>query len=1164
MPSLDRDRRKELERTIRLARRVAEDGARKAIEQLAVHNHEPWDSLTAPQRTLRVRLRAHGRQIGDFRDDKRGTQTIDHLIRECAYEQWHRMLFARFLAEADLLIEPLTGVPITLSEARELAREKSRDWLDLASDYAVRMLPQLFRRDDPVLDITLPLEAWSKLEDLLEGLAREVFLADDSLGWVYQFWQADRKDEVNRSNAKFGDEELPAVTQIFTEDYMVRFLLHNTLGAWWAARVLEKKPELAISAQSEDELRLECRVGEIEWTYLRFVREEVTAEAEPRWRPAAGAYSGWPKRSQDITILDPCMGSGHFLASALPILVAMRMDEERLTHSSAVEAVLRDNLFGLEIDPRCSQIAAFNLALTAWRAIGHKQLPQLSIACSGLAIGVAKAEWLELAMGAGEVSDPTASRDLFGMEENLLTVGISARVKNGLDRLYDLFAKAPWLGSLIEPRRSESDIFHVEFASLEPHLASILQTNGHNQLSEMAVAAQGLTKAIELLMRQFTLVVTNVPYLARKKQDAVLADYCNEHYPAARANLAMCMLERCLAFCESGGSAAVVAPQNPLFLGLYKKLREKLLKTTKWDMVMRLGTKAFQTPMWDLGVALILLTRSQRPRNVTFAGGDVCDSKTAADKAIALRSNRLLAVSQNAQIETPGAAIVFEHSADVPLLSELVDFGQGSHTGDSAHFHRYFWELPQIFSAAEPWLNDPRPGELWSARALVSVVAVDDSRLKEERGVRINGQNVWGRRGVAINKMGSFAPIIYTGEVFDDNVGVLATDDDSVAAALLCYIESGEYVRELRKIDQALKVTAATLTKVPFDLERWHSAALGRYPNGLPPARCDDPAQWIFSGDPATSKHPLQTAVARLVGYEWPRQTGSTFVGYPMLGSDALQKHAERDGIVCLSAIAGKSSAEERLVALLADAFGSSWSAGKLAGLLKDIGFVEKSLGDWLRDGFFLQHCELFRQRPFVWHIWDGRRDGFHALVNYHHLSGPAGQARRTIEKLMFSYLGDWIDRQRAEQRANREGADSRLAASEFLRSELAKILDGESPYDIFVRWKQLHEQPIGWEPDISDGVRVNVRPFVRARPFGARGTNCILRVTPKLRWDKDRGSEASRERFDYPWFWECDGKTKDFQGGPRFDGVRWNDLHYSRAFKQFARERRAATSVAL
>jgi hypothetical protein len=292
MASLSRELRRELERVVIKARGVTESGARKALESLAVHHHEPWTSMTGPLRALRNRLRAHGRQLGDRLDQKRGTQGIDHLVQECAYEHWHRMLFARFLAECDLLIEPETAVAISLDECRELAMERGVDWLTLATEFAVLMLPQIFRPNDPVLEITLPPETRLALEELLKSLATDIFLSQDSLGWVYQFWQTEKRDEINASGDKIGADEVAPVTQLFTEDYMVLFLLHNTIGAWWAGRFLASDPDLANGAKSEDDVRRLCAVGDVRWDYLRVVRE-----TDGQWRPAAGKFDGWPQQA---------------------------------------------------------------------------------------------------------------------------------------------------------------------------------------------------------------------------------------------------------------------------------------------------------------------------------------------------------------------------------------------------------------------------------------------------------------------------------------------------------------------------------------------------------------------------------------------------------------------------------------------------------------------------------------------------------------------------------------------------------------------------------------------------------------------------------------------------------------------------------------------------
>ena len=640
MTSLARDLRKELEKTVKQARRVAEAGARKAVEQLGVGESDAPKHLTADQRALRNRLRAHGRQLGDRRDAKAGTQATYRLVQECAYEHWHRMLFARFLAETDLLIEPSSGVAITLDEVQELAREKATDWLELASDYAERMLPQIFRRGDPVLDISLPPETRSELEDLLKNLPQAVFEADDSLGWVYQFWQAEKKEEVNKSETKIGADELPAVTQLFTEDYMVLFLLHNTLGAWWAGKMLAENPSLSTSAESEDELRRACKVGDIDWGYLRFVRDKNENGTEGPWRPAAGVFDGWPKVAKELTVFDPCVGSGHFLVFALPILVALRIAEQGLGQAAAVEAVLRDNLFGLEIDSRCTQIAAFNLAFAAWRRVGYRSLPQLNLACSGLGIGVTKAEWMKLAEKAATAADPAAKRDLLGTEVNLLTAGLEARVKNGLEALYDLFGKAPWLGSLIDPRRASGDIFSEGFDKLEPLLGAILAAADLAEAHEMAVAAKGMAKAAELLAREFVLVVTNVPYVGNRKFDPTLKASLFDKFPNAKADLAAAMQARIRGYLLPHGSAGIVTKHETLYQQSFVQLRELHLKERSYRFVVALGEHAFESAQAaGAFIAFTLFDTGALPPEDRLSLLDITGAKTPAEKSALIKKS---------------------------------------------------------------------------------------------------------------------------------------------------------------------------------------------------------------------------------------------------------------------------------------------------------------------------------------------------------------------------------------------------------------------------------------------------------------------------------------------------------------------------------------------
>jgi hypothetical protein len=1121
--SLSKDHRKLLEKVTAAARVLAESACRAALENLAVHEKEYRAHMGVEQRRLRNRLRARGLALGDKRDERSGIQDIGHLTELAAYEHWHRLLFTRFLTENHLLItdEANGSVPVTLEECEELAPELgARDGLDLACRFAGLTLPGVFRRDDPVLDLPVAINDQVELRKLLASLPSECFLADDALGWTYQFWQARRKDQINKSGKKIGANELAPVTQLFTEDYMVEFLLHNTLGAWWTGKIGP------IKAGSEEEARalaaLPSRDGvpAISWTYLRFVQEETIKS----WLPAAGTFDGWPKSASLIRLLDPCMGSGHFLVFALPLLVRLRMEEEKLSAQAAVFAALKENLHGLELDERCTQIAAFNVALTAWKLGGYQALPSLNLACSGLAPVATEAEWTALA-------------------------GDNSLARNGMAHLHRLFKDAPVLGSLINPRAQSRSLFVAEFHELAPLLSAALAQSKNqkgkfeNDAAELAVIAQGLAKAAELLAGQFTLVITNVPYLGAKKQDDVLKEYCELVHPKAKADLATCFVERCLDFCSKYGSTTLITPQNWLFLGSYKKQREHLLKAETWNLLARLGPGAFETISGEVVNAIFFtLTHTEPAFGKMLRGLDASSPRTVEEKAATLAtSGKVTTVIQAGQLDNPDARISFGESSELPLLSKYAFSMRGIVSGDRDYWYRQFWEIPVKSESWRPLQSTIEKRMHFGGREQIVNWSTGG------RGMLRPGttNRAYGRFGVVLGQMGVLPAAIYTGELYDNNTGVVISHDIAHILAIWCFCSSADFNESVRKIDQALKVTNASLVKVPFDLAYWQGVAAEKYPNGLPKPHSDDPTQWLFNGHPVGSTQPLHVAVARLLGYRWPRQTGSSFPDCPALGPDGLESFADEDGIVCLPPINHMQPAATRLRQLLADAHRSLLYDERAlitsAGLK---GSKSKTLEDWLRDEFFEQHAKLFHGRPFIWHLWDGRPDGFHALVNYHKLDHAA------LQKLTYSYLGDWIRRQDEDAKADKPGAAERLGAARTLQAKLAAILEGEAPLDIFVRWKPLKEQARGWRPDLNDGVRQNIRPFLLAGDVGKKGAGLFRAVPLKLQ-DKDRGTEPNRPKSDYPWFWCAEAPGTDPAGGKDFAGNRWNNVHLTLAAKK-------------
>lgn len=1154
---LDKALRRALEATVVTARDIAEQAAAQALKRLSVGDENPADYLNDQQRSLRNRLRAHGRQLGDIKLSK--GQSITKLITEVAYEHWHRMLFARFLEQNSLLMYD-EHTSLTLAECNELVQDSdvARDDLErrcqsgweLAGVLASKMLPQIFRIDSPVFELELAPEHQRGLEQLVIGLALETFQAQDSLGWVYQFWQSKRKKEVNDSEVKIGADELSPVTQLFTEPYMVSFLLDNSLGAWWAGQRLTDSDWQ--QASNEQELRDKAAIPEVPLSYLRFVKDETSQQ----WQPASGTFDAWPKKLSELKTLDPCCGSGHFLVAAFLMLVPMRIQAENLTAQQAIDRVLSDNLHGLELDQRCVELAAFAVALEAWRypqAGGYRSLPELHLACSGLTVNAKKEDWVSLA----------GNHDVLRM---------------AFGQLYQQFKDAPVLGSLINPKASlaKGTLFELQWAEVEPLLSTALQGESQEERRELAVVAKGLSKAAMLLSEKYNLVITNVPYLGAGKQTEVLREFSENYYPDGKADLANVFLERCIEFLEpdEAGLVQVVMPENWLFLYSYTAQREKILRSTRWNFLVNLGggAEAFERgPGNAVNICAVSLLSSDKSVDPSvewvFRGVDTSRFKTPQEKAIFLKSEPVASVHQINQLSNPDSRVHLGKKDSFSLLSGLSDSYLGLGTGDFSRFGRNVWEFQgkkphgweflQCAPEQQGYYGGYSYLLAWS-HSECRVRGMDSLHRERIHNQDQSGQQAWGRTGVSVALSGDLKVTLYTGHLFDKSTAALIPSENSnLTAAIYAYCSSKQYLAAVRKIDKKIIVANGTLVKVPFDVDYWTKIAEEQYPNGLPQPYSNDPTQWIFHGHPCgavswdeeikRSSHSelrvdysvLQVAVARLLGYRWPAELDPEMElaleqREWVQRCQALDAYVDDDGIVCLPAVRGEKAADQRLEALLQAAYGKSWTTPLKNRLLEAVS--SKSLSLWLRDKFFEQHCKLFQHRPFIWHIWDGLRDGFSALVNYHKLD-KAG-----LERLIYTYLGDWIRTQQVGMASGEDGAQERLLAAESLKEELEAILEGEAPYDIFVRWKPLAEQPIGWSPDLNDGVRLNIRPFLYASAVGKKGAG-ILRWMPNIKWTKDRGKDVESA----PWY------TLGLQYDEG-EGARINDHHLSLAEKQAAR----------
>lgn len=1119
--ALEKTLRGKLEKTVEKARDIVEVAVTEALTRLGISEGSSPSYLSEAERKLRTRLRAHGRQLGDVLHKETTTlvkandQETELLINEIAYEHWHRMLFARFLEQSDLLMyEP--GTPVTLDECSELAEDEAdcKDGWELAGRLAEKMLPQIFRTDSPVFEVKLSINHVNALEELIAALHKDTFQASDALGWCYQFWQNKKKKQVNESGVKIGAKELSPVTQLFTEPYMVSFLLDNALGAWWAKRRLSQYDLL--TATSEEELRELAAIPGVPLEYLRFVKDENKAESNDEeisahspekaaWSLAAGDFDKWPEELSELKTLDPCCGSGHFLVAKFLMLVPMRMQLESLTAKQAVDKVISENIHGLELDQRCVELAAFALALEAWRypgAGGYRQLPELQLACSGISINEAQKEWKDLAKDDEEL-------------------------QSAIEWMQQTFKDAPTLGSLINPTSALKEGQTPPWELLAQAIKNSSEMSG-----EAKSTAQGLMKAATLLACKYQWIITNVPYLGRGKMDMILGKFVDENYPIASSDLATCLINKSIDMSIHGGVITIVSSQNWMFLSSFEKFREQFLENNSISILARLGYKSFSTPMYDFPVVLFSFNASYNGKQHHYFS---CDAEVK-NKEKSLINEYLDLFSQSSHLSTPKCRITFGTQIGDEFLP--VKSTEGLSTGDSARYLREFWELDALGQDYVLYQTSPTAPGAFDGMRKVMFWEQGKGSLSNSGAARIQGLNVWGTPGIIVGRVGDIRSSKYYGGAFDKSAVVLSPKEQNIDMdSIYRFAISDQFEKQVRSIDKKLGVATSVFEAIPFDKSAWlidEEQAATAFEN-------KDETQWLHTGSLLNSTNNLQVAVARLLGYRWPAELDVEMELAPEMREIIAQNKVfdglvDDDGIVCIPAIRGEKPATDRLEAILHAAYGDKWSATVLNNLLKSV--KSMNLTTWLRDKFFEQHCKLFQHRPFIWHIWDGLPDGFSALVNYHMLD------YKGLERLIYTYLDDWISTQIQQEKDGDEGAELRLTAARNLREQLEAILVGEEGLDIFVRWKSLAEQPIGWNPDLNDGVRLNIRPFMQAKYVGKKDAG-ILRSKPNISWAKpDRGTDVESA----PWY------NLGSEYGVKL-GARINYHHLTLAEKKAARD---------
>jgi len=731
----------------------------------------------------------------------------------------------------------------------------------------------------------------------------------------------------------------------------------------------------------------------------------------------------------------------------------------------------------------------------------------MNLACSGIAPKGKMEDWVKL-VGKVERADD------------------KARMENGMKMLYQHFQLAPDLGSLLDPTTIKADMYTASFEELQPVLKKALENEGDSEQLERGVMAAGIAKAGQLLARKYSLIITNVPFLTRNSQDEFLYNWADKHYPNSKYDLGTMIIERSLSMLFKHGCISIVSPQHWHFFKRYQSFRKKTLTNFCFGLTARLGSGAFETISGEVvNVMLFNIFKTEKNEN-SFYVINLSSKGNASEKALLLHEEVLTALIQKEMFNNPELRIVDKSEVE----GKVEDYGncwQGIACSDTNRFVRFLWEIPNLGNGWILQQSNIKSSSFYGGCDQILFWEDGYGQITEvaQKGATFRGMSAWGKKGVSIGQFVSLQCALYLGGKFDGNAHVLTPFDENDLPAIWLFSTSEVFRSEIKKMTKSMAIKNNVINKVPIDIDYWRELAAESYPSGVPKPYSDDPTQWLFHGHTIKAQNPLQVALARVLGYRWPAENDTEMelaeeARALIEAVKAFDHLSDEDGIFCIPSVNAEQAGAERLRDYLQQVFAGEWNNQTITQLLQKEGATSSNLEDWLRKEFFIQHCKVFQNRPFIWHIWDGRNDGFSALVNYNKLD------KDNLSKLIYTYLNDWIRVCIAKKNAGESGAEGLLSAAQKLKENLEAILHGEAPYDIFVRWKSLEQQPIGWDPELNDGVRLNIRPFIEAD---------VLRKKPNIKWGVDRGKNPPGS----PW-----GEVRD------------NDKHLSLEEKRAAREK--------
>ena len=999
-------------------------------------------------------------------------------------------------------------------------------------------MPFLFEKFDDYSELLMPddlLSPTSILARLREVLTEDVCADVEVIGWLYQFYISEKKDQVFaglKKNQKITAENIPAATQLFTPHWIVRYLVENSLGRLW----LLNRPTSKLAERMDYYIAAE----EPETDFLKIGKPE------------------------EIKICDPACGSGHMLTYAFDLLYAI-YEEEGYEPDEIPILILANNLTGVEIDDRAGALAAFALAMKAAARLGRRRFMRMAAKPDICVLQNVKFTTTEMQDVAGVVG-----RDLF-TEQLRETLGQFEQAKN--------------FGSLIVPKLHDpaETLRIVEARDLGSDLL----------LQELRARVVMVLQMVEALSPKYQVVVGNPPYAGTAGLNPEIANHIKDHFPASKNDLMVCFMERAAEIVLPRGYWGMLNIPAWMFLSSYKEFRQKCLKQNTFTSLLHLGRGVFGA---DFGTVAFSFKKSSNSDEPKAHFGRLFEESVSVRTPERIRSIFLSGKykknvrRQQTFLSIPGMPVAYwisdaavsAFSVTPPLASSL-EKRLGLCTGNNEKFIRYWHEVDyrdigrgfhnsaEFLSSEKRYAPHNKGGESVRWYGNQDLVIKFDRNSFDELSVSCNklaSRSRYFQESVSWSEIGHYFAVRFYPAGFVFNIkgpSIFGTRHELMVA--LGYLNSKAFKHLLSFVSQSMSFNGGDIEKIPF-----------KSPTDEQFARCDSIAQsllrsaewvedsyetsWDFTALPLLSPDhragTLNAAYARLRA-QWQgianemqqleEENNRIFIdAYELQDELTPEVPFEEITLTCNPAYryGGKASPEELEERLYADTmaeflhyavgcmFGrysldapglilasqgeglaeylarvpnpsfeidadnvipildGEWFADDItsrfrkflrvtfgeAKFQENLAFVEAALGKdvrkWFTKDFFDYHVRRYKKRPIYW-MFSSPKGSFNALI-YMHRYRPD-----TVSIVLNDYLREFISKLQAE-RARLEKLSDDAAASQTQRTRALKDVAAViKQIDELEEWEREVVFPLAQakiEIDLDDGVKPNYPKF--------------------------------------------------------------------------------------